>query len=132
MTLDNILSEVRDQKTAIEQGAIRLQELAKTLHERMRREPDNEDRGVYIAVSNVYARFGGMVVQGLNRTASADRLLKTIPTQEEKDEAKMVEERRQQRHEQRQARRRAVPEPTLPDDVLAMYGQQDDEVISAR
>lgn len=131
MTSAEILSEVTDQKNVIKQGATRLQELSKTLHDRMRREPDNEDRGVYIAVSNVYARFGGMVVQGLNRTASADRLLKSIPTQEDKDEAIQVEERRKQWREKRQAQRSAVPESTLPEDVLAMYGQDDDEVISA-
>ena len=130
MTSVEILAEVTEHKKVIEQGAKRLQELSKTLHDRMRREPENEDRGIYIVVSNIYARFGGMVVQGLNRTASADRLLRSIPTQEDKDEAKRVEERTKQRREQRQAQRRAVPEPTLPDEVLAMYGQ--DEVTSAR
>ena len=132
MTSAEILAEVMDQKKVIEQGALRLQELSKTLHDRMRRDPNEEDRGIYIAVSNVYARFGGMVAQGLNRTASADRLLRSIPTQEDKDEAERVEERRKRRREQRQAQRSAIPEPTLPDDVLAMYGQQDDEVTSAR
>lgn len=132
MTPQEILAEVSTHKKTMERSAARMRELSKVLHDRMRRNPpDEEDAGVYLAVANVWARFSGMVSQGISRTASADRLLRTIPTPEEKAEAERVAEHRKQRKAHRQQRKAAglSLQRSPIEDLMEMYGSE--EVIDA-
>lgn len=127
MASDEILQEIGDIRKSVDAGAKRIHELSRVLHEKARRGEQDDTTGIYIAVSNAWSRFSGMVAQGLSRTASADRLLKLLPTPESKEEA----EREAQRQEQRQARRsrkrqsREEAAKSPMDALIELYGSED-------
>ena len=104
MLPEDILQEISALREGIEQGARRILELSKTLHDRMRRtDPSAADRSVYLTYSNSWSRFAGMVQQGLQRTRQADRLLRLLPEREDS-----------------QTPDRAVPEPVRVDEAHSM------------
>ena len=127
MEVADIVKEVGQLKQAVERDARRIYELSKVLHDRMRRaELTDDTRPIYIAFSNTWTRFAGMVTQGLNRTASADRLLKLLPTPESIAEAEWIEKQQQGRKARKQQKeeRVAAAGPTSMDDLLKMYATE--------
>jgi len=128
MAPEEIIREIAEQKKSLEQSARRLSELSRALHDRMRRSPDVEDAAVYVAFSNVWVRFSGMLNQALSRTTSGDRLLKLIPTESERAERERDLQRRKDQAQRRQERRESHPRSPI-EDLMEMYGAE--EVISA-
>lgn len=127
MSPQEILAEVSEHKETMERSAARLRELSKVLHDRMRRDTTEEDSGVYLAVSNIWTRFAGMVTQGLSRTGSADRMLRMIPTPEEKAEAQRVTEKRKERHARRKKQKavEAAAQQSPVEALMEMYSSED-------
>lgn len=80
MAPEDIVGEISNLRDGIEQGARRIFELSRALHDRMRRmDPNSQDIHVFITYSNVWTRFSGMVQQGLQRTRQANRILRLLP-----------------------------------------------------
>jgi len=127
MTPQEILAEVSDHKQSMERSAARLRELSKVLHDRMRQNTTDEESGVYLAVSNVWTRFAGIVTQGLTRTNSADRMLRMLPSPEEKAEAERVSEKRKARHAKRQKQKAAetAVRQSPVEALMEMYSSED-------
>lgn len=130
MSPEEIVREIADHKKSLERTVSRLSELSRGLHDRMRRNSGDEDASVYIAFSNVWVRFSGMISQGLSRTASGDRFLRMIPTQAEREELEREQQRKRARAEHRRQRRaQAAPSRSPVEDLMEMYGSE--EVINA-
>lgn len=86
MTPEQIVAEINGLREGIQRGATRLQELAQDLYSRSRRTSPNhlvaagqDPRSIYITYSNALKRFSGVVLQGLQRTHSAERILGLLP-----------------------------------------------------
>lgn len=134
MSYDEIVQEIGDLRKGVDQGARRIYELSRVLHDRARRDQQDDTTGVYIAFSNAWSRFAGMVNQGLSRTASADRLLKLLPTEADKEEAAREADRREQRQARRERRRQArvSSEQSPMDALIEMYGSEDENHAGGR
>jgi hypothetical protein len=84
MTPDEMVLEMRELQKGISRGALRIHELSKFLHHRVRRSPSDETTGIYITYANALGRFSGMVQQGVVRLRSAERVLGMLPKDEDK------------------------------------------------
>jgi hypothetical protein len=79
MSEEEIVTEIRALSGELNKTALRISELSKNLHDRavrLRRDPDEPTRdmgAVYVAYANAWGRLGGLVGQGVRRTASLDR-----------------------------------------------------------
>jgi hypothetical protein len=79
MSEEEIVTEIRALSGELNRTALRISELSKNLHDRavrLRRDPDEPTRdmgAVYVAYANAWGRLGGLVGQGVRRTASLDR-----------------------------------------------------------
>lgn len=79
MSEEEIITEIRALSGELSKTALRISELSKNLHDRavrLRRDPDEPTRdmgAIYVAYANAWGRLGGLVGQGVRRTASLDR-----------------------------------------------------------
>jgi hypothetical protein len=145
MKPEDIISEIRQQRDTVERGCRRIYELSQVLYAKTRRDRVLQEREagtdenarerlaqeyrLYIAYSNAWSRFAGMVDQGLKRTSSLDRIM--VRTAGEKlQEAERIADltRKEQARLDREARRQTQqsvpwPSPTV-EDLVSLYGEE--------
>jgi hypothetical protein len=121
MAPEDILAEISMLRDTVNQATRRIHDLSRILHDRMRRvDPDEADRGVYLTYSNAWARFAGMVQQGLQRTRQADRLLRLLADRDEAPTPDVTYPEPVNLPDRAQS----VPQPSALDDLIAVYGEE--------
>jgi hypothetical protein len=135
MTPEEIIQEIRDIRGSMDTLCTRVFELSRTLYSKARREATKDTMGSLVLYANTWTRLSGAVSQGLQRTASADRVLKYARDDQERQEREAAErERREQEREDRAAKRQASASPVVPpsdsglEDLIELYGK---EVVNA-
>jgi hypothetical protein len=145
MKPDDIVSEIRQQRDAVERGSRRIYELSQVLYAKSRRDRSLQERtaGVtdrerdqalrdthnYIAYSNAWSRFAGMVDQGLKRIVSFDRLIARTADDKIHESERIAElTRKEQSRMDREARRQSRgvspwASPTV-EDLVSLYGEE--------
>lgn len=126
-----IIDEINVLRDGIERSARRIHDLSRILHQQMRRsslrtgaQTQSRDNAVYVTFANVWTRFGGMVLQGLQRTRQADRVLGML--QKEEEQAERPQEEAQLPQEETQQNQPDVPPPGpgFYDDLITVYGEE--------
>ena len=78
MTPEEISQEISGLQKGVEERATRIHALAQAIQHQVRRAPVDDNTSIYISYAKAWDRFAGLVSQGSSRTASINRLLKTL------------------------------------------------------
>jgi hypothetical protein len=92
MQVSEVVAEIRQIRVSVDNSARRLAELSQALHRLARRQPVSDAMSPYIAYANAWGRFANMVGLGLRRTATADRFLAMIKSEEPQEKEPAIRE----------------------------------------
>jgi hypothetical protein len=85
MTPDELMLEASKLRVSISASAIRLMAIYDLLHRNVRRRSSDDMTSAYLSVANVGRRLSGMILQGVRRASSMDKVVvATRSTLEEK------------------------------------------------
>ncbi len=118
MTYPEIIGEIQSLRASMRETGQRIYELTRILQDRVRKQGADEFTARYLAFANANTRFVGGMEQGLQRTASFDRVVGTI--QKEQKEAEEREKQEKERPRKRDYKSSAVPLA----DLSALFGQE--------
>ena len=134
MTPEEIIQEIRNIRGSMDAFCSRVFELSRALYTKARREASDDSRGSLVLYANTWTRFSGAVSTGLQRTASADRVLKNAREDRERREQMAAERERREadrmaRLEKREKQAQSVRPPSDGlEDLIELYGK---EVVNA-
>ena len=134
MTPEEIIHEIRGIRGSMDAMCSRVLELSRTLYSKARREASSENVAPLVLYANTWTRFSGAISQGLQRTSSADRVLKNAREDQERRDRESVEREKREQARIARAEKRARPAPSIVpsseglDDLIELYGK---EVVNA-
>jgi hypothetical protein len=124
MTVAELVREGADLRKKLSESANQLSEVYRALHTKMRRQPADDETSTYLMLASMGQRLAGMVIQGVKRSSSVDRLVDSLPTEEEKEQANQLNLAKEARVKAEEERvMKELNTRISDDDILSLYGE---------
>lgn len=131
MTPEEIIQEIRNIRGSMDALCSRAFDLSRVLYTKARREATREQMAPLVVFANTWTRFSGAVSSGLQRTSTADRVLKNAADDKERRERDDAERKRREDERAARAEKKAqqaaasiVPPSDGLEDFIELYGTE--------